>query len=232
MREIWIGKQELPYDEGQHAGATAYWRDVVPGGKVLAPSATMTDLAPDHVLFNAGFLHAVTGQDQVALYWAERARPGRPAIIEVGVRLFAGEMPEPFDRVCFACPAPEWPGLCRHLDRLAFMAKHGDHDVVWESVHDVWPVLDPATARRLAVGRPAPAEPPTAPVHLYGLTSPVGAYVWESSPDHWRVPPCLKWVPPTPQPPKAQPPKADTTLSSSRFGATRTSGRSTPRPRR
>lgn len=211
-----VGSTELPWDEGRHTGQTVYWRDVDPAAVVDPKAPTPTDLARDHVLFNAGLLHHTSGHDHVALHWAEEAATAGPppVLLELGCRLFAGEMPAGlYDRVVFACPGQTWPALKRRLDRVAFAADHGGRTglAVWETLCYCWPALDPVTARRLTTGRPASAgPPPVVPVYLYGLASAAGAYVWEPSRDHWRQPLCLKFTNrrPSPSPTKVpRPPR-------------------------
>jgi hypothetical protein len=211
-----VGDTELPWDAGRFDAGRVYWGDVGPAAVVDPKAPTPTDLARDHVLFNAGVLHHLSGNDQVALHWAEEAATAGPppVLLELGCRLFAGEMPASagYDRVVFACPGQAWPALKRRLDRVAFAADHGPPRglVVWESLCYCWPALDPVLARRLTAGRPAPAgPPPLVPVYLYGVAGPSAAYVWEPARDPWRDPLCLKFTnrPPTP-PPTPRPPRA------------------------
>lgn len=199
-RSRFVGQTELPWDAGEGPAPTVYWKDVGPAvGRNLA--AAPSELCGDHVLFQADLLKALTGCDFVALHWAEEAAPGpRPLRCELGCRLFAGELPDPFGRYVYACPGAGWPALQRRLDRLSFAATHGKDQTVWATSTYVWPVLDPILARRLTDGRPAPRDPPLMPVYLYGLVSPVGSYVWQPSRNHWNEPPRLVWTPPLSSP--------------------------------
>jgi hypothetical protein len=195
------GDQELPAEEGRHPGPTVYWDDVAPVG-ITASKQTLTDLSKTHVLLHNGLLWQVLGRDPLALYWAEQSVKEPPIIAELGCALFTGEgVSPPFDRTLLACPLSVFEGVARHLARLAFVAKHGNRDVVWAATQQTLDILDPILARQLYIGRPEPMEPPTVPVLLYGLESDAGRYAWKTSGDLLRERVCLtfqKPLPPTP----------------------------------
>jgi hypothetical protein len=200
-----VGATELPWPGGRQPGATVHFGDVGPVGLSFA-AGTLTDLRETHELYHVGVVAGVVGHDPTAVYWAEAglsARTDPPLVVELGCRLFSGELvAPPFDRTLYACPKSHWPGLARHLDRLAFVAGHGAAAEAWRASHWRGNILDPILARRLAVGRPAPPAPPMVPVHLFSLESEAAGYFWQAPADPWKEAVCLTFRkldrPPTP----------------------------------
>lgn len=189
-------KGEKPITQGTRTGPDVRVHDVAPVGR--SGRYTMTDLCKDHTLFSAALL-AATGlaAAPVAVYWAESGLPEHeaPVIID-NQRIVLRGLQEPFDRVIYACPNEHAVGLLRFLDRFAVSRPDG----VWESVHQVVPVIDWAV---VFLKSTAPTVPPLRNVHLYGVESAHSVISWAPPLDPWKDPVCLRYrrkQAPVPQP--------------------------------
>lgn len=142
---------------------------------------TLTALRTEHTLFSAALLTA-TGVpfDPIALYWEENSLPMCDTPFEfTHEQILLAGLPDPYNRIIYACPNTYASGLIAFLDRFSVRIGTAVHD----SVKQIVPVVD---WRLLAKSSVAPKEPPRVPVILYGIESPTEIYAWQPPKDLWR----------------------------------------------